>query len=1175
MSNSADSIMPYIEDIAHRLNDPYKYGAVSIMVGAGFSKNAECIDDTKTSPPDWYQLAEEMYKKVDPVNYSNIEKKAAECSGRNVLSLAQKYEVMFDRSSLNSLIEQSISDNSFVPGNLHKELMSFNWNDVFTTNYDTFLERTINQIISRNNYKIVYSPNDLPGSVRPRIIKLHGSIGQSSDYIITEEDYRTYPITFAPFVNTVQQSMLETRLCLIGFSGDDPNFLNWVGWLRDNLTKNCLSIYLCGVFNTLSIAEKKLIEKRGITIVDLSLLLQTETGNPFHDAYQSFFDNIKSIIHQGNESILSNKPNPTDRVKYKLVEKELKEFNNQVYSYADKVINYISNYACLPNDESNELSKYFYRELEYTLSSSCEQNIEIINKYCYILYYCHCVLYDDEANKLEKIVIVSDEDYDYIIIYLLQMYRIDGENEKYQKIKSIIYNKLEKKESIIKNEYYLEFAKYHFFLFQYQEATKFINSISSTSNEIHLIKKASLLIEVNKSEEAIEILKKIKSSIIQKKYSENKLSSLLGYINLVYRAAGFLILDNNFSDRAYDTNKYNCRKILINAEEGLIKSIFLDEIKEAKQNISFRPNTYRSNITYGKQIGDDSRDNSFNYILLNDLLCLCQYSDQSDAYILATKQITLYSSNPIWKWYRIFMMGDIKKYDYYFTRVQLYKADYKCSMRFFDSILRLIEEQQKNDTMLLRKIDFKCLYNIASRFSIVVDSERIILLLNLLFSFIEKNPKHQDLDSIIDNTIRNINNSIDDDVMNYILSYDQSIIIGFDILPRIDSRTKLNPKRINSYENVIYSYMNSKDDKKRNYAIELYHFYEKSISSDYKSKIKKRLWAQTDEYGFPKNYSFLPTVWIHESRRGISSKYKNFILNPSIPHEVMAKGSFVFSGNPCREISTYYIVLRNTLIKNKCFVINDIELNNLLEYFREYLKLETELLRNKAFWFEDVSVKKFEFLVAIIYLLVLYSLKHRIKNEEMQSTINEIISICDRVNLNCYEIKSLNDNLDLYDDLKHYESYPYQKNNVDMFLSYQNIYGKISLMSAAKKRAVFPDIIEFIKSMSFIDVIYNNKWFLNTAFLIEFIPKRESSIKSIIDFLEKCYDRYILLLDDEQTYERSKAYLDGMYNISNFAMDLYLWIKDNDDIVKLFYSFAAKLKENKLNEIRNPWRNLF
>ena len=77
--------------------------------------------------------------------------------------------------------------------------------------------------------------DQLPLLGQPRIVKLHGSLPATFPLISTEEDYRTYPSKFAPFVNTVRQAMMETVLCLIGFSGDDPNFLHWSGWVRDNL----------------------------------------------------------------------------------------------------------------------------------------------------------------------------------------------------------------------------------------------------------------------------------------------------------------------------------------------------------------------------------------------------------------------------------------------------------------------------------------------------------------------------------------------------------------------------------------------------------------------------------------------------------------------------------------------------------------------------------------------------------------------------------------------------------------------------------------------------------------------------------------------------------------------------------------------------------------------------
>lgn len=99
---------------------------------------------------------------------------------------------------------------------------------------------------------------------RPRIIKLHGSFPSERPFIITEEDYRRYPIDNSPFVNTVQQSLIENTLCLIGFSGDDPNFLSWIGWIRDNLgAENSPKIFMVGLFS-FNEAQRKLLEKKEI-----------------------------------------------------------------------------------------------------------------------------------------------------------------------------------------------------------------------------------------------------------------------------------------------------------------------------------------------------------------------------------------------------------------------------------------------------------------------------------------------------------------------------------------------------------------------------------------------------------------------------------------------------------------------------------------------------------------------------------------------------------------------------------------------------------------------------------------------------------------------------------------------------------------------------------------------
>lgn len=261
-------IRPYLYEIAVRL----KSGHAAVMVGSGFSKNAIKSDATKPDIPNWSQLGDILYEKIyqtpPPTNYHYL----------NVLKLAEEVQAAFGRPVLDHLLRTAIQDKDFEPSELHTRLLELPWCDVFTTNYDTLLERSCESVVSQK-FDIVVNQEDLMYSQRPRIIKLHGSFPSERPLIVTEDDYRKYPKLFAPFVNTVQQSLLENTLCLIGFSGDDPNFLQWIGWIHDNLGKeNSPKIYLIGLLH-LSGAQKRLLESKNIVVVDLSMCQDVE-GDP-------------------------------------------------------------------------------------------------------------------------------------------------------------------------------------------------------------------------------------------------------------------------------------------------------------------------------------------------------------------------------------------------------------------------------------------------------------------------------------------------------------------------------------------------------------------------------------------------------------------------------------------------------------------------------------------------------------------------------------------------------------------------------------------------------------------------------------------------------------------------------------------------------------------------------
>ena len=274
----------------------------SVMVGSGFSRNAISINPLAGPMPTWSDLANRLHGNLYPDKGSSQNEETMR-SAANALRTAQEHEAAFGRTALHHELQQLIADQEYRPGKEHQRLLQLPWRDVFTTNWDTLLERT--EITAPlPPYKVVTSPDALPMAKRPRILKLHGSLPSQFPLIVTEEDYRTYPTKFAPFVNTAQQSMMETAFFLIGFSGDDPNFLSWAGWVRDNLGDSAPKIYLAGWLG-LSPHYRRMLENRNIIPIDLAkhpkasqwpgdkrhqyatdwLLYSLELGQPYNAAH--------------------------------------------------------------------------------------------------------------------------------------------------------------------------------------------------------------------------------------------------------------------------------------------------------------------------------------------------------------------------------------------------------------------------------------------------------------------------------------------------------------------------------------------------------------------------------------------------------------------------------------------------------------------------------------------------------------------------------------------------------------------------------------------------------------------------------------------------------------------------------------------------------------------------
>ena len=240
------------------------------MVGAGFSRNGIPENSGVIAAPTWHELALAIHAKLYPINGKSKQGLESETVSKSsgILRVAQEYQATFNRTDLHILLQSLVRDDEFLPSPAHERLLALPWRDVFTTNWDTLLERA-RLLVANRSYSLVRNADEIPLAASPRIVKLHGSMDGHFPLIVTEEDYRTYPADFAPFVNTVQQAMMETILVLIGFSGEDPNFLHWSGWVRDNLGKSAPRIYLAGWLD-LSVHRRRMLEDRNIVPIDLA-----------------------------------------------------------------------------------------------------------------------------------------------------------------------------------------------------------------------------------------------------------------------------------------------------------------------------------------------------------------------------------------------------------------------------------------------------------------------------------------------------------------------------------------------------------------------------------------------------------------------------------------------------------------------------------------------------------------------------------------------------------------------------------------------------------------------------------------------------------------------------------------------------------------------------------------
>mgnify|MGYP004511794751 FL=1 len=1189
---SDEIVYSYINDIAQRLKERRKYGRASLMVGSGFSKNALCKGMTNIQPPNWTELAEKMYDELYPLS-SEWDKDQKEkwknqrdikTSGKNVTKLAEEYIANFDRDKMNTLIEQSIADDMFIPGELHKRLLKLDWANIFTTNYDTLLEQTVDMIYREENYKIIYSQNDLPGSTgtESRIIKLHGSIPQIKPYIICDEDYRTYPDKYAALVNTVQQAMLETRLCLIGFSGDDPNFQSWLGWLRDNMGEYCPKIYLIGVYDDLSSPERKLLENKGITIVDLSVFVSREEENRHYQAISKLLDFLER--EPKDKKLYKEKPfrqadswwNPEDEKKYV----------KKIEEYSDEVLNDIESYVLLPEKQRKEYGRYFHTHFSIVLRLKTE-NItpKVLINIIKILRKCLMVLDDSKAECLEKIRSVYEEEKDRtqrqnimlceIALYLAEMYRIDGKKTEYDKNLQLL-EKYIKRVPQYANEVVIEKAKDRISVFEYVVTEELVDKIQESSF-IYKVKKAGLYKQLNQKEKADRILSECSAELAQMKISDEMYSAYLGYLNLCYRLGNYEIKEE-FSDSKYFDNIYNTRQIIIKQRENLEKSIAEEEEKNKAEILPFRMNagkTIRNTIYFEESL----YDKCFEFIIAIDSLCLPIFSDQKKLLPKVIDELLDSSESKYWKMAMVARCNDEKIISQVFTRKTILKMNERDRETLFENVLQAIQLYCNSETNVSQKyiVSIKCMLVMLSHIAVFIEESYIINFINVLCKFSNvKNNYEKEIFEIIGTISTRFNARIAKECQKIIFTdfaskYCLARYFG-------DIRFEIEEGYAETfYVHALTLLQGTGENERENGIAQILILWKNKPMIKYVDQISSVIWKCGAD-NLPSSEVYYPIIWEelpHPSKADFAKLYYQYIQDYEFVLSVTEQG--FISNNSMESVRCYLNFFYMTseistqayekinLDSNLAIAILN-KVNKFIDHEKKSLERDIDFMGIK--W---QCERKFSYIGQLVSLIYAEAIKQNFI-DEIREEINTAKNKLKECNINSVAIE-MADNI----EQKQYE------NCMDIFekniltknqQNYSEIFTGIECMlfaikeneiEAQKITGLFEKFFAAIKYMDieYAEIIWN---YLSVTIKAE-IFLGEQPQRYIADAAKTCIGIYWSLAD-----KGDQLYLNGIYNCVNTLKEYeeYL-IREGVSIVTELQECIESAKNIPNYEMQNIW----
>lgn len=440
----------YIKFLAEELQE----NKLVIFVGAGVSMNCGL--------PSWNGLIDEFSTYLG-INKGNGNSYTSE----ETLLIPQIFYDEFGKIKyyeiLNKVFKKELSCHK-----IHDYLKELSPNYIITTNYDTLIEKKLNEGIKK--YDVITREKDLAYSQRDKmIIKMHGDL-TNRNVVLKKDDYDNYENNF-PLITTFVKSLFTTNTILfIGYSLNDVNVKLIMKWIKEILKDDFRKVYLAdlsklNIQNKYSNANDKLTNKIFVRNLDKN---QKYLNNLDEDEKEdkgkllaNFLETIRDKTKESNSLLRGKLFKELKYIPDSKVKNILREDNDEINVNFTSYSRYNSSPYLIKNISIRSCSdsKINYNNINYLLKSNIQ---EINNK----------KIKDFEEMDIEKEELEQKHNLNNILFQLVVTYNFKDLNNLIAKEK--IENKL-----FIAYCYYIQN--------KFLESKKIFKNFSNESSEPELI----------------------------------------------------------------------------------------------------------------------------------------------------------------------------------------------------------------------------------------------------------------------------------------------------------------------------------------------------------------------------------------------------------------------------------------------------------------------------------------------------------------------------------------------------------------------------------------------------------------------------------------------------------------------------------------------------------------